>query len=297
MDDYGGQAVIEGVMIRGKEGVAVAVRRPSSEIVVRRLSLPSWLRGISLFNLPLFRGLRALIEALYLGVKSLQLSADEALEEEEEDISLWEMILSIGLAFFLAVILFVVLPAAIIRFIQSYLASNLLLNLVEGLIKVVFFLSYIILISRMEDIRRVFQYHGAEHKVIHAFEQQEELLPETAIKHSSLHPRCGTSFLLIVILISILFFSFFGRPTLVRRIMIHMALLPLIAGTAYEVIRMAGKKKAPFLIRMLSWPGLMLQRLTTREPDLDQIEVAIRALEELLQSRERGENFGSNCQT
>lgn len=283
---YGGQAVIEGVMMRGREKVTVAVRRPSQEIVVRDISLPFW-RQARLFKIPLIRGMGALGEALYLGVKALQISAAEALEEEGEDLTPKEMILTVAGAFFFAILLFVVLPAALIRLIQPYVVNHLLLNLLEGLIKVSFFLTYILLISRIPDIKRVFQYHGAEHKVIHSYEDGQHLHPKAAAAYSTLHPRCGTSFLLIVILLSILFFSFFGRPPLVQRILIHVALLPFVAGTAYEVIRLAGKKDPNFFIRLLSGPGLLLQLLTTNEPDEEQLEVAVRALKDVLTGEKR----------
>lgn len=292
---YGGQAVIEGVMMRGKDKVAVAVRRPSQDIIVRNISLPSWRKG-GFFRIPFIRGMVALGEALFLGVKALQISAQEALEEEEEDLTPKEMILTVAGALFFAILLFVVLPAALIRLIQPFVASHLLLNLLEGLIKVSFFLSYILLISRIPDIKRVFQYHGAEHKVIHSYEDGESLHPQRAASYSTLHPRCGTSFLLIVILLSILFFSFFGRPSLGGRILIHLALLPFIAGTAYEVIRLAGKKDPHFLIRLLSGPGLLLQHLTTGEPDAGQLEVAVTALKGVVTGEKRNGvmNLGSN---
>lgn len=278
---YGGQAVIEGVMMRGQEKVAVAVRRPSQEIIVKEIPLPSWRKG-PFFKLPFIRGVRALVEALFLGIKALQISAEEALEEEEEELTSWELILTMGGAFLMAILLFVVLPAFLIRLIQPYVLNHILLNFVEGFIKVILFLSYILLISRIPDMKRVFQYHGAEHKVIHAFEDGQRLSPKDAGIYSTLHPRCGTSFLLIVILLSILFFSFFGRPPFFQRIFIHLALLPFIAGSAYELIRLCGKKDPGFLIRILSAPGLLLQRLTTGQPDQKQLEVAVEALQRVL---------------
>jgi uncharacterized protein YqhQ len=211
--------------------------------------------------------------------------------EEDEELSPLEMGLTILVSLGLAILLFVVLPASIIALIQKYIDYNLVLNVIEGLIKVSAFLLYIIAISRLEDIKRVFMYHGAEHKVIHNYESGKKLSVENAREFTTLHARCGTNFLFIVIILSILFFSFFGRPPLLYRILYHILLLPIIAGTSYEVIKLAGGEDVNPIIKALATPGLLLQKLTTREPDDDMLEVAITALKGVLPEEERGEEY------
>ena len=283
---YGGQAVLEGVMMKGKEKVAIAVRKEDEGIVVKEteFALPDY----SFLRWPFIRGVVTLIFTLLLGIRSLSYSANQMAEEEDEEIKPWEMAISIIVAFVVAIILFVIFPAAIIAAIQSYIPSNLVLNMIEGLIKISAFLAYVFFISRMEDIQRFFQYHGAEHKVIHNYEAEEEVSVENARRFTTLHPRCGTSFIFLVILLSIFFFSIFGRPPLQYRIFYHLLLLPVISGTSYEIIKKAGRENPGFLIRLLSWPGLMVQKLTTAEPDDAMIEVAITALNNV-REQERGE--------
>ncbi len=286
---YGGQAVIEGVMMKGKNKVAIAVRKSPENIVIKRKILRSIGDEFPFLKWPFFRGIVALISSLIIGLKSLTFSANQVAEEADEELTTWELLLSVVISFGLAILLFVALPAGIISLIQSHIEYNVVLNLIEGLIKITAFLTYIFAISRLEDIKRVFMYHGAEHKVIHNYESEKSLSIENARSFTTLHPRCGTNFLFIVILLSIFFFSFFGRPPIVERILYHLALMPIIAGTSYEVIKLAGKKNTNILIKVLATPGLWLQKLTTNEPDDSMLEVAITALKEVLPEEERGE--------
>lgn len=286
---YGGQAVIEGVMMRGKEKVAIAVRRDAEDVVLDKKQLKPLSDRFAPLGWPFIRGVVSLFSSLVLGVKALSFSASQVVEEEEEEITPWEMFLTILVSMGLAVLLFVALPAAITTFVQRFIENNIILNLTEGMVKIATFLTYIYFISRMEDIQRVFRYHGAEHKVIHNYESDKELSVENARVFPTQHPRCGTSFMFIVILMSIFFFSFFGRPPLLKRILYHIMLLPVVAGTSYELIKLAGQKTGNSLIRLFSLPGLWIQNLTTSEPDDSMLEVAIKALVEVLPEEERGE--------
>ncbi|MFW5980424.1 MAG: DUF1385 domain-containing protein [Halanaerobiaceae bacterium] len=288
-NNYGGQAVIEGVMMKGKDKMAVAVRKDEEEIVIKEKNLTFFGDKYSLLQLPFIRGVIALISSLVTGIESLSFSAGQVAEEEDEEIGVKEIILSIVIAFAFAILLFVALPAFIISLIQNYIETDVILNLVEGLIKISAFLTYVVFISRINDIKRVFQYHGAEHKVIHNYESSLPLSIKNARTFTTLHPRCGTNFIFIVIILSIFFFSFFGRPPLLQRILYHILLLPVIAGTSYEIIKLAGKKEANPLIKILSYPGLMLQKLTTNEPDDSMLEVAMVALNRVLPEEERGD--------
>ncbi len=282
----GGQAVIEGVMMRAKDKIAVAVRKEDGEILVDKRDFTPVSQRFKILKLPLFRGVVALFQSLIIGIQALTFSANQFGEAGEEELSPLELVLTMASSFGLAVLLFVILPATLINFIESYIQYDLMLNFIEGVIKIIVFLSYIIIISKFEDINRFFQYHGAEHKAIYNHESDQELTAENATEFSTLHPRCGTSFLLFVMVISILIFSFFGRPTLLRRILIHIAILPLVAGISYELIKQAGKKKGLKIFRVLSLPGIYLQKLTTQQPDKEQIEVAIKSLEAVLEIEE-----------
>jgi len=283
--DYGGQAVIEGVMMRGKENVAVAVRKENEEIIVDKREFVSLTDRVKVLGWPLIRGVVALFQSLILGMRALTFSANQ-FSEEEEELTWWELVTTIGVAFALAILLFVALPAGIIRLIQPYIGANLVLNFIEGVLKVTFLLTYIAAIAQLEDIERVFEYHGAEHKVIHTYESELDLTVENTQQFSTLHPRCGTNFLLLVMIVSILLFSFFGRPSLVNRVLIHIALLPLVAGISYELIKWAGQENAPWIANVIAIPGLYLQKFTTREPSADQLEVAMESLETILKEEE-----------
>jgi len=280
---YGGQAVIEGVMMRGPSSVAVAVRKPEGEIVVEvQPQLPLWKRN-RILGLPFIRGTVVLIEALILGIRGLNRSAVLA-GEEEESLTAAEVFWTGIMAAVLAVALFIALPTGAVYVARAYLPGVWLQNLVEGIVRISVFLAYVVLISRMEEIRRVFMYHGAEHKVINALEAGHELRVESAREHSTVHPRCGTSFLLIVMVMSVLVFSLLGEGNLWWRVLSRLAVFPAVAGISYEFIkltsRFAGQRWAGWLMA----PGLWLQRLTTGEPDDSQLEVALQALQAVVQN-------------
>ncbi|AZO93933.1 DUF1385 domain-containing protein [Halocella sp. SP3-1] len=287
--NYGGQAVIEGVMMMGKDKVGIAVRRSPDDIVIEERELKPLDKRFSFLKWPFIRGVVSLFRTLIIGLKALNFSAEQVMEEEGEEIKPLELALSMLLAFSFAILLFVVLPAGIIHFIQGYIDNNIILNLFEGIIKITTFLGYLFIISRFNDIKRVFRYHGAEHKVIFNYESGQELSVKNARKFTTFHPRCGTNFLFIVILLSIFFFSFFGRPPLLQRILYHIMLLPVIAGTSYEIIKLSGKDSVNPFIKLIATPGLWVQRLTTAEPDDSMLEVAILALKTVLPNDERDE--------
>src|SRR5450631_249632 len=292
--NVGGQAVIEGVMMRAPRSVAIAVRRPNGEIVVRREIVIPLSERYPFVKLPIVRGAVALFQSLVIGIKALNFSASEAMSEEEkqsgetsEELSPWAMAGTMAIAFGFGIGLFFVLPLYATRLLTQLSLihdSNIVFNLVDGVIRVVVFLVYIWGISRMNDIRRVFQYHGAEHKSIFAYEAGEELTVEKVRRYSRLHPRCGTSFLLIVMLVSIAVFSLIPKlwPFYLKAGS-RVVLLPLIAGISYEFLKWSAKNEANPLVKLIITPGLALQRLTTGEPDDAQLEVAIRSLNEALE--------------
>lgn len=273
----GGQAVIEGVMMRGPSLIATAVREPSGEIIVKTEPFTPISDRYPILKKPMLRGVVALIESLVQGMKSLSFSA-QAAGEEGEELSNKEIAMTMVVALGLSIALFVVIPTFAAKYIHSAIADPVLLNLMEGILRFAIFLAYIMAISRMKDIHRVFEYHGAEHKTIHAYEAGVPLDVEHVRKYSTLHPRCGTNFLLIVMVVSIIMFAFLGWPDLWIRIVSRIILMPVVAGLAYEMIRFAGKSEAEW-VKVAVGPGLLLQKLTTREPSDDQLEVAIKALE------------------
>ncbi|MGI9953120.1 DUF1385 domain-containing protein [Moorellaceae bacterium AZ2] len=274
---YGGQAVIEGVMMRGPRRLAVAVRRPAGDILVESQPFTSWAVRHPLLRWPFFRGVVALVESLVLGVRYLSLSANLALEEEEEELTTRDLILTVALAVVGAVALFVLLPAAVAMFSHRFLPLYGQ-NILEGVLRLALFLTYVLAISRVKEIQRVFQYHGAEHKVINALEAGEELTVERVRPYSTLHPRCGTSFLLLVLVLTIIFFSLLGKGDLLWRLASRLVLLPVIAGVAYEIMKFSSRHMDLLLVRAVVAPGLWLQKLTTREPDDGMLEVALKAL-------------------
>ena len=278
---FGGQAVMEGVMMRGKNGVCVAVRRQDGAISLHR-DTPSLLSTrYAFFKLPILRGTAAFVDTLSIGLDALMYSARES--GEEEDISRGAMGFSMALGILLSVGLFILLPTVLTRLVLGLVSlSPFLSNLVEGVIRIAIFFSYITLVSVIPDMKRFYQYHGAEHKTIFCFEAGKPLTVENARRQSCLHPRCGTAFLLIVMVTSILVFSFFGWPNMWVRLGTRLLLLPLVAGLAYEIIRASARSTHP-LWRVVTWPGLMLQKATTREPDDGQIEIAIAALKGALE--------------
>lgn len=274
---YGGQAVLEGVMIRGPRAAALAVRTRDGIVVLRRSLRPPGERG-RIWSWPLLRGCAVLWEALSLGVDALLQSASLVAESEDRPLGRGEKAFTVVLAVLLAVGLFILLPTLVVRALEPFVAGSTARNLLEGGVRLSVLLAYVTAVGWMPDVRRVLMYHGAEHKVIHAFEAGDRLTVERVRRYPRLHPRCGTSFLLQVVLVSTLLFGLFGWPVWWQRVALRLALLPLVAGVAYEIIRASGRSTSG-LWRTLAAPGLWLQRFTTREPDDEQIEVAIRALE------------------
>src|SRR5881396_3340840 len=289
MTTVGGQAVLEGVMMRGPSNWSVAVRKPDGEIAHVNQPISSPMARHRLFRLPIVRGIVALGESLAIGFRALAISANYAAKQEQVDgthgeevsteLTRGQLIFAFAIAIGFAVMLFKVTPALITDWIGIKPAWFVI---VEGLIRVTIFVLYLVLISLLPDLRRVFQYHAAEHKAINAYEAGEQLEPESVQRFSLIHPRCGTAFLLWVMVIAIFVFAFFGRPAWYWLIATRVLLLPVIAGLAYELIRFAGKHTGNRALMTLLAPGLWLQRLTTREPTLEQIEVSIRALQEVL---------------
>jgi uncharacterized protein YqhQ len=294
----GGQAVLEGVMMRGVSTWAVGVRKAlpeelsekgvdpevgaHGEIEVRSFPLTSILKKHRLLRLPIVRGVVALVESLVIGFKALGLSANAQLPEEEEDISggMWAVTVLFAVA--LAVGLFFVVPVGLTSLIKDQLGSSFLFWLVEGVVRTAIFLGYLLLLSRLRDLRRVFEYHGAEHKTISCYEAGLDLTPENAQRFSRLHPRCGTSFLLIVMIVAIFVFAPIGLPAWYLLVLTRILGVPLIAGISFEIIKFAGRNRRRRWVRAVMWPGLQLQKLTTREPDLQQLAVAIAAMNAVL---------------
>lgn len=288
----GGQAVIEGVMMRGSKGLATAVRLPNGNIEIKKENSVSYTKKNKFLGLPIIRGFVSLIESLVVGIKSLEYSAsffeDEGEEEskfdkwfdktfkEKGDSVLMGISLVLSLAF--SVLLFFILPTALASIMKKYVTDNaLVLNIIEGIIRVIIFLAYIVLIGKMKDIYRLYQYHGAEHKTIFCYENGIELTPKNAQKFGRLHPRCGTNFMFLVMVISIIIFSFTGWESIGQRVISRVLLLPLVSGVTYEIIRWLGKSDSA-ISKVIAWPGLLLQKITTKEPDEKMLEVAIASL-------------------
>ena len=290
----GGQALIEGIMMRGPESVGIAVRKPNGEIEIKVNPIENLTTKNKFFKLPFVRGVVALLESMVLGTKSLMYSADFFEDDEEPsepsrfdlfiervfkdkagDISIYITVL---ISILVSVVLFMLAPTFVTNLFKNQISSPIGLNLLEGVIRVSIFLGYVILVSKLSDVKRVFEYHGAEHKTIHCYEGEDELTVENVKKYSILHPRCGTSFLFTVMIISIIVFSFFGWPNPIKRLLLRVILLPVIAGIAYEINRIIGKSTGR-VAYAISYPGLLIQKIaTTREPDDQQIEVAIESL-------------------
>ncbi|MDQ6606900.1 MAG: DUF1385 domain-containing protein [Actinomycetota bacterium] len=289
----GGQAVLEGVMMRGVCNWAVAVRKPSGEdgglgeIGVHQFQINPLARRHRIYRLPVIRGVVALGESLMIGMRALGISANAQLPEggadgESQEISgrVWAGTVAVAMVF--AIGLFFVVPVGLTSLIKHQLGSSVLFWLVEGVLRTTIFLGYLLLLSRLRDLRRVFEYHGAEHKVISCYEAQDDLTPERAELYSRLHPRCGTSFLLIVMIMAIFVFAPVGLPAWWILVLTRILGVPLIAGLSFEVIKWAGRNRRRRWVQMVMYPGLQLQKLTTREPDLDQLAVSIAALDAVL---------------
>jgi len=283
----GGQAVLKGVMMRGPSNWALAVRKPDGEIAGVNRPIQSVMARHWFFRLPIVRGMIALGESLAIGFRALAISANYAAQQEGEEgevqteLSRGSLIFAFAIAIGFALMLFKVTPALITNWLPIETTGWFVI--VEGAIRVTIFVLYLLVISLLPDLRRVFQYHAAEHKVINAYEAGEELIPERVQRFSLIHPRCGTAFLLWVMVLAIFVFAFFGRPVWYWLIASRILLLPLIAGLAYELIRFSGRHTGNRALMTLLAPGLWLQRLTTRQPSLDQLEVSIRALKDVLQ--------------
>lgn len=291
----GGQAVIEGVMMQSKDKRSIAVRKNDGKIVVKKNKIQSWISDKKIDKIPFIRGAFILIETMIEGIKSMNFSSEFFLEDDEEETSFDRFInkifkdkasdaiiiifLVIGLA--LATLLFVVTPTLLGGLFSKVVDNKIILNLIEGITRIGILFIYIIVISRNSDIKRVFEYHGAEHKSIYCYENDLELTVENAKKFTTLHPRCGTNFLFIVMITSIILFSFFGWPNPLIRIVMRILCVPIVAGISYEIIKLLGKYDNK-LTRFVAYPGMMLQKFTTREPDDKQLEVALEALKAVL---------------
>ena len=281
----GGQAVIEGVMMRSKHFWALAVRKPDMTIYTKLFNDVSLTNKNKVLGFMFIRGIVALIESMALGFKALSYSVNEATEEEIK-FSKREMTISVIIAVVFAVGVFFILPTIIGRSFSEFFPNAIVYNLLEGLIRIGFFLIYILLVSQIKDIKRIWQYHGAEHKTIKAYENNEELKPENVRKYSTMHVRCGTSFLLIVMVVAILIFALLGKQPMIWRIISRILLIPVIAGISYELIRLGGKFSKYKVVNILFYPGLLLQKITTKEPDNDQIEVAISSFKKVIEAEE-----------
>jgi uncharacterized protein YqhQ len=278
----GGQAVIEGVMMRGVSTWAVAVRKPDGEIDVSSYPLVSWLKRHRTFRLPLVRGVVALVESLKIGLKALGISTNAQLEEGEEEVSSGAWAGTVAFSLALAVGIFFLLPVGITNLFKHRIPNSIEFVLIEKAIRITIFVGYLWGISRIKELQRVFEYHGAEHKTISCYEAGLPLEPENAQRFSRLHPRCGTSFLLIVMVVALFVFAPLGRPAWYWLFISRVLGIPIVAGIAFEVIKIFGRNRSKRWARVMMWPGMQLQKLTTREPDLSQLAVAIAAMEAVL---------------
>ncbi|NLK65633.1 MAG: DUF1385 domain-containing protein [Tissierellia bacterium] len=291
----GGQALIEGIMMKGPSKIATAVRKPDGEIEIKESEINPIFKH-KFFKLPLIRGSFVLIDALINGVKELMYSAEFYGEDYEED-ALDKFLKkvfkdkadtaiiysSVALALAFSVVIFILGPTYLTNLLKNLISNSLLLNLTEGIVRVLLFVGYVYLVSKLEDIKRVFMYHGAEHKTIYCYEYGEELTVENVRKYSTLHPRCGTSFMINVMLISIIVFSFFGWPNPFLRLLIRLSMLPLIAGLSYELNRYVGRSTTDNIFtRIITYPGFLIQKITTLEPDDSMMEVAIAAMDKVI---------------
>jgi uncharacterized protein YqhQ len=283
---YGGQAVMEGIMIRGQKTSATAVRRPNGEVVVSSKPLPRLYTG-RLRQTPFVRGIIVLIESIILGINSLFYSANIALEEEGEDVSGGSTWLILGLSFTLAIGLFFIAPLFLTKLLDPYIESSIIFHLIEGGIRLVIFLAFLKLISLLPDIKRTFAYHGAEHKTINAYEDGVDLEAKAIHKYSTAHTRCGTAFLLAVLIIAIIVFALVGRQAAWLMVLSRVLLIPVIAAIGYEATQFGARHMNNILVRAVMTPGLWLQSFTTRQPDESQIEVAIVALNEVLSTDQK----------
>ena len=284
----GGQALIEGVMMRSPQYLAMAVRTPDKRIVVRKKIFKSIIRKLPFLNIPIVRGGIHLIETMGLGIDALMFSADQAISEdrvEEKKSKFWDTVLmwgTVAFSFVLSLGLFFYIPILLTDLVVGQGQGSIVWNIVDGIFRVVMFVLYLWGVSKLPDMARVFEYHGAEHKSIHAFENGKSLDADGARPYTTLHPRCGTSFLFFVMLISIVVFSFLGRPESIPDRLQRLAFVPLIGGLAYEAIKLSGRYSKAWYLKPFVWPGLMLQKITTSPPDDDQLTVSMAALKAVL---------------
>ena len=291
----GGQALIEGIMMKGPSKIATAVRKPDGEIVIKESNIKQIFKH-KFFKLPIIRGSFVLIDSLVNGVKELMYSAEFYGEDYEEDAldrflkkvfkdkaDTAIIYTSVIIALVFSIAIFILGPTILTNLLKNIIKNSFLLNLVEGIVRVSLFVGYVYLVSKLEDIKRVFMYHGAEHKTIYCYEYGEELTVENVQRYSTLHPRCGTSFLINVLLISIIVFSFFGWPNPLLRLVIRLAMLPVIAGLSYELNRYVGRSSSDNIFtKIIAYPGFLIQKITTKEPDDSMIEVAIAAMKRVI---------------
>jgi uncharacterized protein YqhQ len=278
----GGQAVLEGVMMRGVSTWAVAVRKPDGEIDIQSFPLVSWLKRHRFLRLPLVRGVVALVESLKIGLQALGISTNAQLEEDEQEVSGGAWAGTVAFSLILAIGLFFLLPVGITSLFRHHISGSIEFVLIEKAIRISIFVGYLWAISRISDLQRVFQYHGAEHKTISCYEAGLPLTPENAQRFSRLHPRCGTSFLLIVMIVALFVFAPLGTPAWYWLFASRVLGIPIVAGIAFEIIKLFGKNRSKRWAQILMWPGMQLQKLTTRPPDLDQLAVAIAAMDAVL---------------
>ena len=293
----GGQAVIEGVMMQSKDKRAIAVRKSNGKIVLKKNNIKSWINETNINKIPFLRGSFILLETMIEGIKSLNFSSEFFIEDGEEDAfdrfikkifkdKANDAIIGISLVLSLlfSVGIFILIPTTVGGIFSKIIDNKLILNLIEGIIRISILFAYIVIISQNSDIKRVFQYHGAEHKSIHSYESGLELTVENAKKFTTLHPRCGTNFLFIVMFTSIILFSFFGWPNPLVRVVMRILFIPIVAGISYEIIKFLGKYNNKFT-KIVAYPGMMLQKFTTKEPDDEQLEVALTALKAVINEK------------
>lgn len=288
----GGQALIEGVMMQSKERRAIAVRKTDGEIIIKKNKIKSWLSDKNIDRIPFIRGSFILIENMIEGINSLNYSSEFFMDEEDEEEDKFDILIKkifkdkandvvLGIAMLFAILIsigmFVLIPTFTGGLFSKIISNKVILNLIEGIIRILILFTYIIIISKNKDIERTFQYHGAEHKAVYCYENNLELTIENARKFTTLHPRCGTNFLFIVMSTSIILFSFFGWPNPLARVIMRIICIPVVAGISYEIIRFLGKYNNK-LTKIVAYPGMMLQKFTTKEPDDSQLEVALAAL-------------------
>lgn len=278
----GGQAIIEGVLMKSSKYYAMAIRKNNGKIITQNKKYISLKDRYKFLNIPILRGFISLIEMMIIGIKALDYSANQQSDDENENTSNIELIISLIIAIGLSIFLFVYLPLILSKFIMMSEDKGVVFNIIDGIIRIMIFLLYITIISVMGDVRNLFKYHGAEHKVVNAFEAKEKLTVKNVKKYSRLHPRCGTSFVFIVLIISIIFFSVFDQDSMILKFAARIFLIPLIIGVSYEILRISAKYQKNLFFKMFILPGLMFQKFTAYEPDDKQIEVSIRSIKEIL---------------